>query len=184
MKKRLFPMQQWLLGSCFGAGLFLVLVSFAQAETTPSVTLTVNNGASAAILNGQPVQLDWYATGVTNCVINNGVGAIPNGELPSGGRTVTPPDNLQTVYTMTCETVDGGSTSDTSTVSAPPGVSLWVVEGDPVSADPLSGTAAITLEWYSEYATECSNITWVRESGSTGSASDAQNIFNEKYKTS
>lgn len=183
MKQHLFSVQQW-FGICIALALFLASASFTHAMGAPSVTLTVNNGASAAILNGQPVELDWYAVDVTNCVINNGVGPIPNDELPSGGRTVIPPDNLQTVYTMTCEIVGGGSASDTSTVSAPPVVNFSSPQGDVQETDPLTGTLALVLNWDSQYATECSNITWEQASGSTGSASNANDKFEDQYKTS
>lgn len=123
------------------------------AAQTPSVFLTVNSGGSASIINGTPVTLEWFAQNVSNCVINNGVGSIPNSDLPSGSRTVIPPDNLETTYTMTCE-----GAADSVTVTLIPEVTLTLDPADLSSyvLNPTGRSARIRgVTWTSRFATEC-----------------------------
>jgi hypothetical protein len=141
---------------CLGLlGCITAQISYAQAS---SVTLTVNNGATANIISGQSVLLEWEAVGVANCVINNGVGPIPNEELPTGSRVVTPENNVS--YTMVC---DGGA--DSVLVGINPIVTLSV-SPNPVTTN-LNGEAAVTVSWTSEYATECGRLSYVTDSGQT-----------------
>ena len=43
-----------------------------------SVVLSINGQGSANVAAGSNVNLSWEAIGVSNCTINNGVGAVPN----------------------------------------------------------------------------------------------------------
>lgn len=140
------------------AGLVLMAPA-ASAQTV--VELTVNGGSSAAVNNGESVLLEWYISGaVSNCSINNGVGAISTASLPTtGSRTVTPPDNGSTNYTLTCT---GGSSA--VTVFMNPIITISTSPNGPVSYNPLVGRAEFSVEWESRYATQCTKVWWTTAS--------------------
>ncbi len=131
----------------------LVAITFTALaqSTTPSVSLSVDNRASVQIRPGQTVTLRWEARNVSNCSINNGIGAIPAGELPIGSRVVTPPDGEQSSYTLTCQ---GGSST----------VSIKVIPSVDLRANPNpltiqgNGNGTTRLTWQARNATACTQI--------------------------
>ena len=134
---------------CFTAVLFAMTATSVHAAN--SVTLTINNGSSAAITNGTAVTLRWQVTGtVRDCSINNGVGAIPNTELPIGSRTHVPPPNNKTTYRMTCT---GGS--DSVVVSIRPEISLSIDPAQPIIMAVSQSARVNGVTWSTTYATRC-----------------------------
>ncbi len=148
---------------------FNIGVWFAHAQVTPIVALTINGGANTTIVNGQSILLEWYVVGTSNCSINNGVGPINTSASTTGSLIVIPPDNVSTDYILTCSTG-----SDIAEVEIRPDVLLSSPTGSYIdqntrhaTASALTGDVYVTLNWESEYATECSNISYVREGDPT-----------------
>ncbi len=115
-----------------------------------SVVLTINGSASANVQAGSNVTLKWEAVGVTNCTINNGVGAVPN----TGTRTVTAPSSGAVTYTIACS----GAQSSTVTVSVKPYVDLYTTPAQ-ASPDVAGGSADVTVNWNAVNATKCTKLT-------------------------
>lgn len=115
-----------------------------------SVVLSINGSSNSNVQAGSNVTLSWQASGVTNCTINNGVGAVPN----SGTRTVTAPTAGSVVYTIACS---GGQTS-TVTVSVKPYVDLYTTPAQ-VSPVVAGGQGDVTVNWNAINATKCTTLT-------------------------
>lgn len=155
---------QKILGALGVVCLYALLAHSASAQATV-VELTVNGGNTASITNGQDVDLAWYIQGsVSSCSINNGVGAIDVSGLPSavsGSLTVTPPEGETVNYTLTCTGGSGGSSE--VIISLEPIVTMSISE-DVVDFDIFAEEAEeVTVEWNSQYATECSTL-WLESS--------------------
>lgn len=115
-----------------------------------SVVLSINGQGSANVAAGSNVNLSWEAIGVSNCTINNGVGAVPN----LGSRTVTAPTTGSVIYTIACT---GGQTSSV-TVSVKPYIDMYAT---PSVASPnvAGGKADVKLNWSVTNASKCTKLT-------------------------
>ncbi len=151
-----------LLALLVTGSLFFVVHTVLGQSGTPSVFLSVDGGGSVQVVNNSTIVLSWEAYHVTNCSINNGVGAIPNEELPIGSREVIPPASAATTYYMTCQ---GGAT-DSVVVNVVPIISL-TASPNPVTAN-ANGDATITLTRNVQLATRCTSMTYQTASGATG----------------
>jgi hypothetical protein len=162
----------------FVVATLLLFFVFAPKVHAATVELTVNGGSSAAVTNGQSVELAWYIDGsVSSCVINNGVGPIDTSSLPaSGSITVTPPESATVDYNLTC---NGGSS--VATVAINPIVTL-TVNNPTEELDRITGEADLTVEWTSRYATQCTRV-WFERSSSP-STQVWTTSYSDQYDTS
>jgi hypothetical protein len=122
---------------------FLASSVYAQ---TPSVLLSVNGNASVNAAPGTQVTLSWSGVNVSNCSINNGIGAV---SVP-GTRQVTVP-NANITYTITCT---GGS--DSVLLDIRPSVTVWPQPATVVAE--ADGSATVRVRWQARNATYCTNL--------------------------
>lgn len=137
----------------------------ANATSHPVLILTINGGASATVANGESVTIGWYIDGtVTNCSINNGIGAIDISILPATGSTIViPPANGSTEYILNCD-----GTTNTSVVYIDPDITLYFDGGTSYTANPNTGYVnLIKLNWESQYSSRCSDV-WYEEASNLG----------------
>ncbi len=146
--------------ACYG-----LFASVAHAQA-PVIVLTINGGSTVAIVNGQSITLEWYISGnVSNCSINNGVGAIDISGLPTpvtGLLVTTPPNNSSTNYTLNC---DGFSDTVTSTLK--PLVNISIDGGNSKTVSAVTGAVTPTVRWNTQFATRCELLKFYFESSPT-----------------
>ena len=139
-------------------GVVAVLFGFAFQAEAQGVTmvLTVNGGASAQVINGQSVTLDWYIDGpVSNCSINNGVGVIDVSNLPATGTTsYTPPPDTSTSFILNCD----GNTSSV-TVAVAPTVTMSIRQGNTLMTDLTGVIPQVEVDYNATLANRCDNMT-------------------------
>jgi len=136
-------------------------ITNAGPTDPPSVILTINNGSSATVLDGQSVTLRYVIDGaVSNCQITPGNPdpiAIDTSILPTDGTIeVVPPSGDSTTYVLSC---DGAS--DEGTVHISPTVELSASAIN-YTTDPVTGQVKekVIISWSASDATVCSNMSY------------------------
>jgi len=124
------------------------------------------DGESGVVL-GEPMTLDWYVTGgPATCTINNEVGTFEVTTDPQGGSVEAIPPNSGEPFQINCSRGGPGDSeiaSDTLVVIPNP-VITFTSDDETELVNRLDGSQHSNIEWNTQYATECSAITYTVES--------------------
>ena len=149
----------------------LFAVPSVHANTPFTAALDVAGGT---VVSGQPITLNWFVTGgPATCEINNNVGTFEVTSSSEGGSIsgITLPDNGGD-FEITCTkgSADGSGTdtaTDGVTVIPNPVVTFVPRFGTTTLVRGISGVASVDMYWRSEYATECSGVSYVDDLNTT-----------------
>jgi hypothetical protein len=138
----------------FALVLLGVSVAPAQAASTvPVLTLTVNGGENASVVNGEEVELGWYIDGpVENCRVSD-IGLIDTSVLPVSGTTsvIATADGTAS-YTLECDAVAEVVEINTNL----PVIDMSIREGDDLMTNSLTGRVdSVIVDWSASNSDGC-----------------------------
>ena len=163
--------------------IFYGFIHYAHASSHPILSLTVNGGNGASVVNGEPVFLEWYIDNAIDCTINNGIGTVDTSVLPvSGSATTTPQPNTTTNYVLSCA---GQSPTEVQVNTDTPVVDISIREGSPLVVNVNTGEVdRVRVDWTSTNATRCSDVWWEEASNPTTQVFPSSYNDYDEYETS